>query len=98
MVARGIGGEDKRSMTTLKQTEFSHNGRKFEVRAGLSGNEIKVRVFENGERATAVVYSVTIETVFDAKMRGFSLNLADDLMTLAERDVVEGRVPLLKSN
>ena len=78
----------------LKQSQFSHRGRSFEVRAETTDNEIKVRLFENDRPASPVSYSVTIETAFDAKMRSFPLNLVDGLMELAEDDVTSDRLVL----
>jgi hypothetical protein len=79
----------------IKSADFSHQNRKLEVRAVVEDNEVKVRVFEDGEPATRVIYSITIETDFDAKVTGFPLNLVDELMRVAEDDVKEGRVPLI---
>jgi len=60
-------------------------------------NKYKVRVYENGKPVTAAVYSVEIEAAFDAKMRGFPLELVDELMQIAKDDVIEGRIPLTDS-
>src|SRR5271170_7472548 len=100
MVARGIGGPNVKSVrcAMLKQSEFSHDGRMFEVRAEVFDNEVKVRLFENGQHASPAIYSVTIETVFDAKMRGFPMVLVGGLMQLVQDDTVEGRLTLFKSN
>jgi hypothetical protein len=76
----------------FKQSKFSHNGREFEVRAEASDNRIKVRLFENDKLASPAVYGVDIETVFDAQISGFPLNLVHGLMALIEDDTVEGRL------
>jgi hypothetical protein len=78
----------------IKSTQFSHQKRTFEVRATVDANEVMVRVYENDKRATPAVYSVTIETAFDAQVSGFPLNVVDGLMQMAEEDVKEGRVPI----
>jgi hypothetical protein len=64
----------------------------------VSDNEVKVRLFENGQLASPVTYSVTIETVFDAAMRAFPMDLVVGLMHLAQSDTTEGRLTLFKSN
>jgi hypothetical protein len=83
----------------IKNSHFSHDGKAYEIRAEAAANEIRVRLFEGETLASPVSYGVTIETAFDAKMRGFSTNLVDDLMVLMEQDTVSGRLKLFpKSN
>jgi hypothetical protein len=83
----------------LKSFSFSHNGRDFEVRAATMDNEIKVCLFEKNRLASPVSYNVTVETAFDAKTRGFPLDLVDELMALMEQDTISGRLrPLPNSN
>lgn len=74
----------------LREVEFSFEGRNLAVRAVVEDNEVKVRVFDGQRRVTNIVYSVTVETAFDAALSGFPLNIVDDLMALAERDVRNG--------
>ena len=81
----------------ITKSEFEYDERKLEVRAFVADNEFKVRVFENDVPVTGIVYTVTIETAFDAKVSGFSRDLIDELMALAESDVKTGRVRLKSS-
>jgi len=69
-----------------------------ETRAEMIDNQVRISVFEGDQAATSVIYSVSIESAFDAQTRGFPMNLLDGLMNLATDDIVKGRVPLLKSN
>jgi hypothetical protein len=82
----------------LKSSNFSHDGKVYEVRAATIDNEIKVRLFEKDQLASPVFYSVTIETAFDAKMRAFPLDLVDELMTLMEQDTTSGRLRLFPNS
>lgn len=82
----------------LRTSQFSHNGRNFEVRSAALDNEIKVRLFENGKPASPIVYSITIETAFDAQMRAFPLNLVDGLMQLMEDDTITNRLALFPNS
>lgn len=82
----------------LKSSKFSHAGKTYEIRAETLENEIKVRLFENDQLASPVTYCVTIETNFDAKMRGFSLDLMDELMELMQQDTVSGRLRLFPNS
>jgi hypothetical protein len=79
----------------IKKSAFEYEGRSLEVRAAALDNEFKVRVFEGDRPVTKAVYSVAIETAFDAKMSGFPLELVDALMSLAEQDVLDGKVGVL---
>jgi hypothetical protein len=78
----------------MKRTQFTHSGRDFEIRATPLDNEVKVRLFEGNKPASPIVYSVSIETAFDARMRGFALDLVDELMHLMEHDTRAGRLRL----
>jgi hypothetical protein len=82
----------------LKSSNFSHNGKIYEIRAATIDNEIKVRLFERDQLASPVFYSVTIETAFDANMRAFPLDLVDKLMALMEQDTVSGRLRLFPNS
>ena len=82
----------------VKSSSFEHGGRALEVRAIAADNEFKVRVFENGQPVTNAIYSVAIETAFDATMSGFPLELVDNLMEQAKQDVLDGKVGLMPSN
>ena len=53
----------------------------------------RIRVFEGDHAATAVVYTVTLENTADPAMA--SMHLVNELMTLAQSDVEEGRVRLV---
>ena len=92
------GPQDSEGIGMLKSTKFSHNGKTYEIRAASLENEIKVRLFENDRLASPVTYGVTIETNFDAKMRGFSLDLVDELIELMQQDAVSGRLRLFPNS
>jgi hypothetical protein len=57
------------------------------------GSVERIRVFEGDHAATAVVYTVTIENTADPAMA--SMHLVNELMTLAQSDIEEGRVRLI---
>jgi hypothetical protein len=73
--------------------EFSFNSRRLSVRAAAFSEGWRIRVFEGDHAATAVVYSVTLEDNADPAMA--SMHLVNELMTLAQSDVEEGRVRLV---
>ena len=73
--------------------DFSFNGRHLSVRAAAFSEGWRIRVFEGDRAATAVVYTVTIENTADPAMA--SMHLVNELMTLAQSDVEEGRVRLV---
>ena len=78
----------------LKETTFTYKGRYLSVRAAQYYSEFVVRVFAGNTRATAVAYTISIETELDGKLTGLDLSMVDQLMALAKSDVVEGRVTL----
>jgi hypothetical protein len=80
----------------LKRTNFSHDGKTYEVRAATIDDEVKVRLFEEDKLASPVFYTVPAETAFDAKVRAFSFDLVEELMALMERDTISGRLRLFK--
>ena len=82
----------------IKYNEISHDGKTYEVRATIEDNRAMVGLFCGDKRASPVVYGVEIETYFDAKLRGFSLDLIDELMDQMERDLRSGRLKLFPSN
>ena len=78
-------------MTTSR--DFQFNGRNLSVRAAALNEGWRVRVFEGDRAVTAVAYTVTHDITADASMA--SMHLVNELMTLAQSDVEEGRVRLL---
>jgi hypothetical protein len=73
--------------------EFHFGSRSLSVRAAAFNGGWRVRVFEGDRPATDVVYTVTHENTTDASMA--SMHLVDELMTVAQDDVEEGRVRLI---
>jgi hypothetical protein len=73
--------------------DFSFNSRHLSVRAAAFSEGWRIRVFEGDHAATAVVYTVTLENTADPAMA--SMHLVNELMTLAQSDVEEGRVRLV---
>jgi hypothetical protein len=72
---------------------FSFNSRRLSVRAAAFSEGWRIRVFEGDHPATAVVYTVALENTADPAMA--SMHLVNELMTLAQSDVEEGRVRLV---
>ena len=73
--------------------DFSFNSRHLRVRAAAFSEGWRIRVFEGDHAATAVIYTVTLENTADPAMA--SMHLVNELMTLAQSDVEEGRVRLV---
>jgi hypothetical protein len=73
--------------------DFLFNSRHLSVRAAAFSEGWRIRVFEGDQTATAVVYTVTLENTSDPAMA--SMHLVNELMTLAQSDVEEGRVRLI---
>jgi hypothetical protein len=80
----------------LKRTNFSYDGRTYEIRAATIDDEVKVRLFAEDKLASPVFYTVPVDTAFDAKVRAFSFDLVEELMALMERDTISGRLRLFK--
>jgi hypothetical protein len=73
--------------------EFQFNSRHLSVRSAAVNEGWRVRVYEGDRPVTAVAYTVTHDVVTDAPMA--SMHLVNELMTLAQADVEEGRVRLI---
>jgi hypothetical protein len=73
--------------------DFQFNNRYLSVRAAAFSEGWRIRVFEGDQVATAVVYTVTHENTADPATA--SIHLVNELMTLAQSDVEEGRVRLV---
>jgi hypothetical protein len=73
--------------------DFQFNNRHLSVRAAAFSEGWRIRVFEGDQVATAVVYTVTHENTADPATA--SIHLVNELMTLAQSDVEEGRVRLV---
>ena len=73
--------------------DFSFNNRRLSVRAAAFSDGWRVRVFQGDQAATEVVYAVIHENTADPAMA--SMHLVNELMTLAQSDVEEGRVRLV---
>jgi hypothetical protein len=73
--------------------DFQFNNRHLSVRAAAFSEGWRIRVFEGDQVATAVVYTVTHESTADPATA--SIHLVNELMTLAQSDVEEGRVRLV---
>jgi hypothetical protein len=72
---------------------FHFGNRTLSVRAAASNGGWRVRVFEGDRPATDVVYTVAHESTADAAMA--SMHLVNELMTVAQDDIEEGRVRLI---
>jgi len=79
-------------MTTTSR-DFKFNSRNLSVRAAAFNEGWRVRVYEGDRAVTAVAYTVTHDVMADASMA--SMHLVNELMTLAQEDVEEGRVRLI---
>jgi hypothetical protein len=73
--------------------DFQFNGRHLSVRAAALNEGWRIRVFEGDRPVTAIAYTVTHDVVTDASMA--SMHLVNELMTVAQADVEEGRVRLI---
>ena len=74
---------------------FSHLGRSLIVKAAPYGDSWEVRIFEQDNAVTDVVYKVRDDRVAEAEKGGVSPTMLHELMGLAQSDVVQGRVALL---
>jgi hypothetical protein len=77
----------------VESRDFLFNSRHLSVRAAAFSEGWRIRVFAGDQAATAVVYTVTHENAADASTA--SMHLVNELMTLAQSDVEEGRVRLI---
>lgn len=66
---------------------FNYCGRDLAVHVEYEPDRFVVRVLEGSNPATNVVYTVSYETVDDAKKVGFSEDLVKNLMKLAKSDI-----------
>jgi hypothetical protein len=73
--------------------DFNFAGRHLSVRAAAFSEGWRVRIFEGDLPATDVVYTVTHENTTDASMA--SMHLLNELMSIAQDDVEQGRVRLV---
>jgi hypothetical protein len=73
--------------------DFQFNNRHLSVRAAAFSEGWRVRVYEGDRAVTAVAYTVTHDVTADASMA--SMHLVNELMTLAQADVEEGRVRVI---
>ena len=74
---------------------FSYAGRSLTVKASPYEDKWEVRVFEKGNAATDVVYTVRDDRTDEAERGGIPPTVLHELMGLAQSDVVQGRVALL---
>jgi hypothetical protein len=78
---------------------FSYQNRSFQVRAALEGDGWTVRLFEEGRRASPLVYKIVYEGKSDTKMGDHPGDFVENLMTLMQSDIQSGRLRVLpKSN
>jgi len=75
---------------------FHFGSRTLSVRALASNGGWRVRVYEGDQPATDVVYTVAHQNPADALMA--SMHLVNELMTVAQDDIEEGRVRLICHN
>lgn len=68
----------------MLERKFNYGSRKLEVRAIPKNDHWTVRVYENGNPANGVTYSVSNEDVSDSKV--YDLDLVDELMQTALND------------
>jgi hypothetical protein len=73
--------------------DFHFGSRLLSVRAVAFNEGWRVRVFDGDRPATDVVYTVAHDNTADASMA--SMHLVDELMTVAQDDIEEGRVKLI---
>ena len=80
----------------IEPITFKFQGRKLEVRAFLKADSVKASVVEGDKQVLPFNYSVSYETVADASMQKFSMNLIRGLMEIVRTDVQEGKVILIQ--
>ena len=73
--------------------DFQFNSRHLSVRAAAISDGWRIRVYEGDRAVTAVAYTVTHDVQADGSIA--SMHLVNELMTLAQVDVEEGRVRLI---
>jgi hypothetical protein len=84
-------------MSRIRAFSFQH--RKFQVRASGEANGWVVRLFEDGRRASPLVYKVSYEENVGDQMHDHPGDFAGPLMVLMQSDVESGRLRLApKSN
>lgn len=74
---------------------FSYAGRNLTVTASPYEDKWEVRVFENDNAVTDVVYTVRDDRTSEAERSDIPPAVLRELMGLAQGDVVQGRVALL---
>ncbi len=79
----------------MKNRDFRFKDLALTVRAAAFNEGWRVRVFHGDQPVTRVVYTVAHETAADASMAPIPADLVDELMTLAQTDVEQGRVNLI---
>ena len=77
----------------MDHRDFQFAGRLLSVRAAAFSEGWRIRVYEGDRPATDVVYTVTHENSTDTSMA--SMHLLNELMTIAQGDIEEGRVRLV---
>lgn len=80
-------------MTPLKIYPFDAHGRSLEARVSMTNAGFSVQVYEAGRPATAVKYSVSYETAFDADQTQ-RVDLVKSLVEVAHEDIRRGYVRL----
>ena len=71
---------------------FSYQKRSFQVRASLEADGWAVRLFEEGRRASSLVYKIFYEGKIDTKIGDHPGDFVEHLMTLLQSDVESGRL------
>lgn len=82
----------------MRNKTFDHRGRAFEIRVTFENGEFVVRLFEDDQQASDLVYTVGHETAVDAGTTEVSPDLVDHLVELMMSDVTSGRLRLRKTN
>ncbi len=80
----------------MKTDHFEFKGRALDVVAVIEGDNWIITIREKGHRVGRMEYRATTETVHDAEIAINSVDLVDEMMKIARRDVEDDIVGLNK--
>jgi hypothetical protein len=79
----------------IKKRFFSHNGRRFEVRAECTDGDWSVRVYEDNHPAHQLTYSVSHDRLTPGFLDKISDEVVEQLMNIAQENIERGLIRVL---
>jgi hypothetical protein len=79
----------------IKKRFFSHNGRRFEVRAECTDGDWSIRVYEDNHPAHQLMYSVSHDRLTPGFLNKIPDDVVEQLMTIAQDNIERGLVRVL---